>query len=99
MATRTEKIPLSLQVEITGIDKNACVQDLVNLFSNVGKIQGAKIFFSQFMTPGQGGYVSASNGHGLVEFAEEESVRAAIERMNGTIFMSRKINVAKRELK
>jgi hypothetical protein len=100
MLTPTNTIPASLQVSVRNLDKQVRIGDVVDLFSQIGQVRGAKIFF-YFATA-----VNKTSGQtpfkmkkAVVEFAEEASVPAAISRLDGTSFKGKKISVAKRVAK
>ncbi|WP_185868374.1 RNA recognition motif domain-containing protein [Blattabacterium cuenoti] len=73
---------------IGNLSYNITEQELKKYFEDVGEVSNVKIIFDEYSSNRR------SKGFGFIEMSDEESAKKAIEKLNGTEFMGRKIIVS-----
>ncbi len=99
MMAGTNTIPVSFQVSVRNLNTEVRIGDIIHLFSQVGEVRGARIFYFATSVNKTSGKTPFKNFSAVVEFAEEASVTAAISRFDGALFKEKTIYVTKRVAK
>lgn len=77
---------MSNKLFVGGLSWDTTDQSLHSYFSQVGTVLSASVIVDKFS--------GRSKGFGFVEMSSEEEANAAIEKLNGTTFDGRAINVS-----
>lgn len=75
-----------MNIFVSNIPYKATEEELKDLFAEFGEVQSAKIIIDKFS--------KRSKGFGFVEMSDDNQAQAAIDKLNGFVFMEKNLVVA-----